>query len=105
MPTMPLNQLAFLSEGRILANDEIHSRTPSRSSIKTVCPFQPGMRPEAEFSGNGKGISTGCLAGALLYIQLCPASTAPCCGNFIGARPENFAKRWRSAFVARRDRL
>src|SRR6266849_4312128 len=44
MPTMPLNQLAFLSEGRILANDEIGSRMSSCSSIKRVSPFRPSVR-------------------------------------------------------------
>jgi hypothetical protein len=54
---------------------------------KKRIPFRPGMRPEAEFAGNGKCISTDCLAGALLYVQLCPASTALCFANFTGARP------------------
>ena len=72
---------------------------------KKGIPIPPERATEAEFSGNEKGICTGCLAGALLYVQLCPASTAPCFADFIWCSAGAFAKRWRSTVVARRDRL
>ena len=60
---------------------------PSSSSTRTAFPFRPGIRPEAEFSGNENCILTRCLAGILLYCQLSPASTAPCSSDFIGTHP------------------
>src|SRR6266513_4493496 len=61
-------QSACLSiRGADSLNDEIGSRMPSCSSIKKVSPFRSGMRLKRSCSGNGKCISTDCLAGGLLY--------------------------------------
>src|SRR5437660_5996236 len=62
------------------------SPLPSFSSTQTAFPFRLGIRPEAEFSGNENCISTGCLAGFLLYWQLSPRSTAPGSADFIGTQ-------------------
>lgn len=75
MPTMPLNQIAFLFEWLAL-------RMPKRNSPAVIfvrengIPFRPGIRPEAEFSNNEHSISTRCLAGPPLYCQLSPVATA-----------------------------
>src|SRR5712692_1535860 len=77
MPTMPLNQLAFLSECLALRMAKRYG--PAVSYIpKNGIPIRRGIGPEAECSENVNSIATRCLAGIPLYCQLSPAATAPC---------------------------
>src|SRR6266849_763394 len=81
MPTMPLNQLTFLSES--LALRMARRNGPAVSYIpKNGIAIRPGMGPEAECSENVNSIPTRCLAGISLYCQLSPRATAPCSVDF-----------------------
>src|SRR6266849_8469651 len=89
MPTMPLNQLAFLSE--CLALRMAKRNGPAVSYIpKNGIPIRPGVGPEAECSENGISIPTRCLAGIPLYCQLSPRATAPCSVAFSSHRSGGF---------------
>jgi hypothetical protein len=76
MPTMPLNQLASLSEWLALRMLKDGLRMPSFPFERMAFPFRLGIRPEAEFSHNEKSISKRSLAGSLLYCPVSPAATA-----------------------------
>ncbi|OLE97469.1 MAG: hypothetical protein AUG75_07925 [Cyanobacteria bacterium 13_1_20CM_4_61_6] len=91
MPTMPLNQLAFLSAGWLFA----WRKRKSHALIfvhKNGIPFRPGMRPEAEFSVNGNCIYR--LLGWILIVLSALSSHQPqgVPPDFIGTRPENSRK-------------
>src|SRR6266851_2368714 len=81
MPTMPLNQLAFLSECLVLRSLK-RART-SASSERTLFPSCPSTAVAWTSPGNAHFIAKRRLAGALLYCQLSPAATARRPASFV----------------------
>jgi len=78
---------------------------PSCSSIKKVSPFRSGMRPEAEFFRE-REVHLYRLFGWRLIVLLALSSINRTVFRKFHRRSAGaFAKRWRRAVVAGRDRL
>jgi hypothetical protein len=78
---------------------------PSSSYTKTASPFRPGIRPEAEFSGNENSFFYMLLGWAPIVLSALSSINRAVFRNFIGTQPGISRKDLKSAVVARRNRL
>jgi len=78
---------------------------PSSSSTQTAFPFRPGIRPEAEFSGNENSFFCTLLGWVPIVLAALSSINRAVFRRFHRQSPRDFAKGLKSAVVARRNRL
>jgi hypothetical protein len=72
---------------------------------KTASPFRPGIRPEAEFSGNENSFFYTLLGWVPIVLSVLPFINRPVFRRFHRNSAGDFAKGLKSVVVARRNRL
>jgi hypothetical protein len=78
---------------------------PSSSSTQTAFPFRPGIRPEAEFSGNGNSFFYTLLGWVPIVLSALSFINRDVFRRFHRNSAGDFAKGLKSVVVARRNRL
>ena len=78
---------------------------PSSWSTKTASPFRPGIRPEAEFSGNKNSFFYTLLGWVPIVLAALSSINRAVFRRFHRHSAGDFVKGLKSAVVARRNRL